>query len=382
MRLPVLVGLLGFVTACNDAFLPLDNPCPGIEVDAERGQYTCDFDWEWAPQSGISDGPMLTFEMPDDLVSFAVFAQSDGDSTGLAWLAVDDSLWIDGSSFELDPPAWYTPPFFHYAALGNGFVAPMDGSFDPSGATFLDVAPGALDDLTGSSGTLEILLRVGDTTAPAAIDLNIVVVGDTQLFQDEVDAAIRVVDRIWGQNGGPSVGEVSLYTIDGDAILRYRDSNTLRRTPLPDDAPLGVTVFFIDDYAAADGTLGEAGGIPGPVGLSGVDGAGVIVAVTPHLRFDGTLDIDVMGGTLAHEVGHQLGLFHTTESDGSRTESLDTPECPPSADANGDGFFSAAECASFDAPNFMFWSAGPFVQEDCTADQAFVLARSPVGRAQ
>ncbi len=362
--------------------MPLDNPCPGVELDDQRGRYTCEFEWAWAPQSGISDSEVLSFEMPSDLLSMAIFVQTDGESTGLSWLEVEDEIWIDGSSFESDPPAWFTPPFFHYAALGNGFAAPMDPSLDPLGATHIDVAPAALDDLSSQSGTLEVLLRVGDPEDATVLDLNVVVVGQTELFEDELEEALEVVDRIWGQNGGPRVGDVAVFEVEGDAILRYRDSNTLRRTSLPETSTPAMTVFFIDDYAAADGTLGEAGGIPGPIGLSGVDGAGVIVAVTPHLRGDGSLDLDVLGGTLAHEVGHQLGLFHSTESDGSRTESLDTPECPPSADSNGDGFFSAAECEAFDAQNFMFWSAGPFVQEDCSPDQALVLARSPVGRAE
>jgi hypothetical protein len=59
---------------------------------------------------------------------------------------------------------------------------------------------------------------------------------------------------------------------------------------------------------------------------------------------------------LAHEVGHFLGLFHTSETDGSSYEPLsDTPVCDLSHDTSGDGIVDAFECMGLGAENVMFW---------------------------
>lgn len=349
--------------------------CRAPDASDRVTRFEVPFDWAWDASLGVSTGPIETWTFGPDLISFAVFVDAPGASVGLSRLEVDGEVWIDASAEPGSVGAWYTPPTFHWATLGGGVVAPIDPGTDPAGASRVRVAPAALDD-RGGSGTLIGIAREGRIAGPSRLNLNVAVVGDTELGDRELDAVIASVDRIWTSAAGPSVGEVTQIRVEGSSILRYRDSNALRRTPLP-DLPLGVTVFVIADYANP-GTLGEAGGIPGPLGITGVDGAGVIVALDPHTRSDGSLDTDLLGGTLAHELGHQLGLFHTTESDGSRYESLDTPACPPEADTDGDGFYTAEECAAWDGPNFMFWTAGELVQEDVSDDQAFVLDRAPI----
>jgi hypothetical protein len=52
-----------------------------------------------------------------------------------------------------------------------------------------------------------------------------------------------------------------------------------------------------------------------------------------------------------------MGLFHTSESDGTSIEPLsDTPVCSARHDQNQDGMLTAAECAGVDGDNLMFWS--------------------------
>ena len=50
---------------------------------------------------------------------------------------------------------------------------------------------------------------------------------------------------------------------------------------------------------------------------------------------EATLDAQLLGETAAHEMGHQLGLFHTTESGGTQFDILsDTLECQKSTQDN------------------------------------------------
>ncbi len=77
---------------------------------------------------------------------------------------------------------------------------------------------------------------------------------------------------------------------------------------------------------------------------------------------------------LFHEIAHFMGLFHTTETDGTVSDPLnDTPKCLPQKDANHDGLVSVSECAGNGAENLMFWAG---VGTDLTPGQRSVLRRS------
>ncbi|HEY6881573.1 MAG TPA: hypothetical protein VI299_26285, partial [Polyangiales bacterium] len=127
----------------------------------------------------------------------------------------------------------------------------------------------------------------------------------------------------------------------------------------------GVNVFIIGDMGDY---IGIAGGIPGPLGLHGTERSGLALAAD--------LMGDLVGAdqVLLHEIGHYLGLFHTSESSGAVLEPLsDTPECDPQYDENRDGILSTDECAGHGAENLMFWT-GPGV--DLSPQQIQVFASS------
>lgn len=90
---------------------------------------------------------------------------------------------------------------------------------------------------------------------------------------------------------------------------------------------------------ASTGILGEAGGIPGS--LAPARRAVVAVGWLLHAGTDGTLDAtdtQGLGETMAHEIGHYVGLFHPIELDSSGrptgyTDALsDTDTCDSSSD--------------------------------------------------
>ena len=105
--------------------------------------------------------------------------------------------------------------------------------------------------------------------------------------------------------------------------------------------PAGINVLFVQRiFAVTDAgavpVLGVAGGVPGPVRAGGGRRSGVVIGLELTAG-----QPDVLGRTLAHELGHYLGLFHTTEA-------------PP---ASGPGAYDAIpDTQDGDANNLMHWS--------------------------
>jgi hypothetical protein len=106
----------------------------------------------------------------------------------------------------------------------------------------------------------------------------------------------------------------------------------------------------------------------------------VVVAVDAHRDPDsGEINPTLLAETMAHELGHQFGLHHTTEAQGDDHDLFDdTPACTPAMDANGDGELAAEECP--DGDNVMFWTAAEFDQTLFSLGQSDVVFFSPVSQ--
>jgi hypothetical protein len=130
-------------------------------------------------------------------------------------------------------------------------------------------------------------------------------------------------------------------------------------------APLAsLNVFIVRDLSGvAEWVAGIAGGIPGPPYLRGTPHSGVAIATQENGH--------IAGDTMAHEMGHFLGLFHPTELDGMTQDVIsDTPTCS----FEPDDYYEIMRCQTI--TNIMFPTLTPFMDE-LTDGQCFVLRGNP-----
>ncbi|MGC6493525.1 MAG: hypothetical protein ACON5B_11860 [Myxococcota bacterium] len=148
-------------------------------------------------------------------------------------------------------------------------------------------------------------------------------------FLAGLDVAIQGWRDIYWAAGITLSVDTTIYT--GPAILApplFGDEDfydTLSAT-----TPRGVVnVVVASAFEATAGIYGISGGIPGPVTASRK--SAVAISALEAMGADGALsaiDTRILSETLAHEVGHYLGLFHPVETTFDLFDDLDdTPEC-------------------------------------------------------
>ena len=364
--------------------------CGYVPRTADVELSTIDLGEQTVASSGLSDSMVVA--MPADAVSFSLVARhASGDdlSTGVDSLVAPDgsALYslVEISRYVDQPVRWLAWSDEAWMMLVPNStperVALMGGrhtlqyfafTSEPAGTATIHLealvkraAPGA--SLSGTVHLSVYLVGVGPAAAAGPSDPWL-----TAIF----DAAETILDQ-----AGVRL-ETSFYDVDATAASRYalidsyaeRDSEMSVLTRLGGAGPVdSVDLFLVRAISdPVEGPLlGRSGGIPGPAHVHGTRHSGVVVAADPAVA--GT-EAEI-GNTVAHELGHFLGLFHSAERRRpcARGESPDTTDCAPYG-----GEDALADTAWGDRDNLMYWASNG--SADLSEGQAFVLVRSPLVR--
>ena len=315
------------------------------------------------PSNGIS---FLLSVFKDSNANVAFYSLTDPDGTDILSSTSTPNLYNDASgSLGSD---------LLKAGYSNVLV-PQSPSFSAKTGTWTFKAY--------NNDRVKLTLRTGSTPSSATIAVQPYITGTTWSASD-LSSALSVMSSIYSSNGITltinstiSISDTQYAEVSGT----FTDSTT---SALVSQGVNGaVNLFFIKDYSSS-GILGNAAGIPGSMGIAN-SWNGVLIGLMAHASGT-TLDQQLLGETAAHEMGHQLGLFHTTEMEGTVFDILtDTPECEISRDSSSDGTVSAEECDGYGANNIMFWiawstasqSAGK-KQETLSSHQQHILKYSPL----
>ena len=292
----------------------------------------------------------LDFVVPEGATSFVLSAFHDGSTTTLSSLEAPS-----GRSHDL---LLGTLGEFHPAARANldGFPVDVDRIMVPPSPNHADMLETgrweARGDTTGAKFCLSLAVSDGPGTA---VDLTVYLVGIEGLTSENasrhgsLQRVFDKVDEIFGEVGLRLDREDIRYVDMNDmeasvrfSILRSFDSfqellrTSSTRSSSVDDA-LRLNVFLIRGFGGdlPTGLLGVASGAPGAAGVNGTSDSGIVFGIEDFLgvyveetdetaAFDGNV---FLGEVMAHELGHFLGLFHTTEIQGGNDPLSDTPAC-------------------------------------------------------
>ena len=166
---------------------------------------------------------------------------------------------------------------------------------------------------------VDVALWLGPAPSEGTVALDVVVLGamaSEPALRAAVDAAVSHAATLWEVAGltlqptvraeTESVGALAVPGEDGDAAryLAWSESRPER----------AITVVIAESLDAGLPILGISGGIPGPLAASSRSAVAVAgLAIAGRDRAFDAEETRLFGETIAHELGHYVGLYHPFE---------------------------------------------------------------------
>jgi hypothetical protein len=274
----------------------------------------------------------LTFEVPPAVESFLVFADDKDDlRVALTRLeAPDGAVLVDYAS-----PDTALMRAYDYLGTGTAQVPGTDnskakvsaGSYKLSVRTYekrfdvMNPVAGSIDHVAviarrsrQKGGLLDLDLHFAPGTAITAA---------TARASPYVSELLAELQSLYRSLAGVGIGEVRAFDLTAaEDTVATADAARAVREKHSQAGPRGLSVSVFIVKSMTFGFEAVAGGIPGVPGLAKRPSSGIVAQAKSSGK--------TMGRLLAHELGHYLGLFHTTESGAAVVDKIeDTPSCPP-----------------------------------------------------
>ena len=328
-------------------------------------------------QTNEGDGYLSgSFEVPSNGISFMLSTFMDNNSVvGFNSLTDPDGTNILSSSSAL----------YNYSSGrlgGYGFASvlvPQTSNFSAKAGTWTFKSY--------ANDRVKLTIRTGSTPSVATINVQPYITGTTWSAND-IASALTVMASIY-DNNGITLSVKNTITISDSQYATVSSSfiDATTSSLVSQGSEDTVNLFFVEDQPSSEtAILGVSAGIPGTMSIAS-SWNGVINYLSAHAT-GSSLNSQLLGETAAHEMGHWLGLFHTTEANGTSFDPLsDTAQCAISRDNDNDAKVYPEECVGYGADNLMFWTAWSTSsqaagkkQENLSSEQQYILKYSPIAR--
>lgn len=166
------------------------------------------------------------------------------------------------------------------------------------------------------------------------LDLNFIYLPNCTLTAEIARTSPRFAEYLakvdqWMRPTGIRIGRVThtdLHRDDFDMIATWEEAGRMFRTSSWVGKPRALNIYCVEGFEPPlNPVVGLSGGIPGPL-ANGTRDSGVAIRMQPFFICSNCLD--AFASLTAHEIGHYLGFYHTTEGDLAHWDPfLDTPDC-------------------------------------------------------